>query len=206
VDPPELELTTAAPGGRSNAGRSLLAGLGKTALNRQGDFDAISPGANDWLPILLTPSHRHAAVPLVRHGIVATWVMIVGDHGRGPLETRARLPSTSAAQAGDLSAWAGHEGVGNGFDPGESTSFRPRADPEAGLAGREQFAPEKGMERCGGGGQLGRRLSVWGFAGGSPPMPLAVEGFPSPPAASTAGFPSSEAAFQAELGGCAVAC
>ncbi|APD47433.1 glycosyltransferase [Synechococcus sp. CS-602] len=179
---------------------SLLAGLWETALNRQGDFDAILNLGYDWLPFWLT---RHLATPLfhlVSMGSVATVMdeVITAVDRWNP----GRLAFHSAAQAGDFRLGRPAKVVGNGFDLA-SYVFRPRADPEAGLGWAGRIAPEKGLEDAAAvAAQLGRRLSVWGLRA-DPAYALAVEASVPAGTIDWRGFLPSER-LQAELGGCAV--
>ncbi|NQV11098.1 MAG: glycosyltransferase family 4 protein [Cyanobacteria bacterium] len=179
---------------------SLLAALWETALDHQGEFDAILNLGYDWLPFWLTP---HLATPLfhlVSMGSVATVMdeVITSVDRWNP----GRLAFHSAAQAGDFSLGGPAKVVGNGFDLA-SYVFRPHSDPEAGLGWAGRIAPEKGLEDAVAvAAQLGRRLSVWGLRA-DPAYALAVEASVPAGTIDWRGFLPSER-LQAELGRCTV--
>jgi UDP-glucose:tetrahydrobiopterin glucosyltransferase len=176
----------------------LLPRLWQEALARGDAFDLILNLAYDWLPFWLTPWCRPPLCHLVSMGSLAAAMdeVIEAVARRCP----ARLAFHTAAQAADFRLPAAPRLVGNGFD---LARYRFVADPEPVLGWAGRITPEKGLEDAVAvAARLGMPLRVWGVQQNEA-YAAAVQASAPAGTIEWRGFLPT-AAFQAELGRCAV--
>lgn len=177
---------------------ALLPRLWDRALGERHRFDVLLNLAYDWLPFWITPHIATPVAHLVSMGSVAAAMDEV-------IEAVAcwrprRLAFHTAAQAADFKLPGPPLIVGNGFDPAAYT-FVSQPERVLGWAGR--IAPEKGLEDAARvAHRLGLPLRVWGLREDEAYAQAVEASVPSGTLQWRGFLPT--AAFQAELGACAV--